>query len=166
MASTHTGGCFRGVVQIEATGAPEEMSYCLCTSCRSYTGGPLVAFTLFKSENVKVTKGTEFLGRFSKTEMSDRRFGTKCGGPIMTGHLTLGFTDVYAAAIPSIPFRVSYPFELRRSFAADRGWPSQVERLPCRSRRIRRDNSPNSSRRRSGTGQTRRLPCGDSYAAE
>ena len=104
MGDTHTGNCFCGAVVIEVAGAPEEMGYCHCTSCRSYTGGPLVAFTLFKSENVRVIKGAEFLGRFARTEMSDRRFCTKCGGHIMTFHPTLGFTDVYAAVVPSMPF--------------------------------------------------------------
>lgn len=105
MADTHTGSCFCGAVEIEVSGAPEEMGYCHCRSCRSYTGGPLVAFTLWKAENVRVTKGTEFLAGFNKMGMSDRKHCTKCGGHIMTGHPTLGFTDVYAAAIPSLPFK-------------------------------------------------------------
>jgi len=104
MGDTNTGTCFCGAVVIEVTGVPEEMGYCHCSSCRSYTGGPLVAFALFKSENVRVTRGAEFLGRFNKTGMSDRQFCRKCGGHLMTGHPTLGFTDVYAAAIPSMPF--------------------------------------------------------------
>ena len=84
MTAMHTGSCFCGAVEIEVTGAPEEMGYCHCGSCRSYSGGPVSAFTLWKSENVKVTKGAEFLGRFKKTEMSERRFCTRCGGHIAT----------------------------------------------------------------------------------
>jgi hypothetical protein len=83
------------------------MGFCHCGSCRSYTGAPLVAFVLFKAENVKVTKGAEAIGRFQKSEMSERQFCTKCGGHIMTGHPTLGFTDVYAAAIPTVSFKPS-----------------------------------------------------------
>ena len=105
MADTHTGSCFCGAVEIEATGASEEMGYCHCRSCRSYTGGPLVAFTLWKAENVKVTKGAEFLGRSKKTEFSERRFCTRCGGHIMTDHPTFGLVDVYAAVIPTLPFK-------------------------------------------------------------
>lgn len=107
MTSTHKGGCFCGAVEIAVTGAPEEMGYCHCGSCRSYTGAPLVAFALFKAENVKVTRGAEAIGRFQKSEMSERQFCTKCGGHIMTGHPTLGFTDVYAAAIPTVSFKPS-----------------------------------------------------------
>jgi len=39
-----------------------------------------------------------------KTKMSDRQYCTKCGGHIMTGHPTLGLTDVYAATLPSLKF--------------------------------------------------------------
>lgn len=105
MESVHKGGCFCGAVEIEVTAPAEEMGYCHCNSCRSYTGGPLVAFVLFKAEHVKVTKGMELIGRFAKSEMSERQFCTKCGGHIMTGHPTMGFTDVYAAAIPTLGFR-------------------------------------------------------------
>ena len=105
MAETHTGTCFCGAVAIEVTGMPEEMGYCHCNSCRSYSGAPVVAFTLWKEENVKVTKGAELLGRFKKAEMSDRRFCTRCGGHVMVDHPGLGFTDVYAAVIPTVAFK-------------------------------------------------------------
>jgi hypothetical protein len=107
MADTHAGTCFCGAVVIEVTGAPEEMGYCHCNSCRSYSGGPVNAFTLWKRENVKVTKGAEFLGRFNKTEFSDRRFCTRCGGHVMVDHPTLGLTDVHASTIPTLAFKPS-----------------------------------------------------------
>ncbi|MGH6854798.1 MAG: GFA family protein [Aestuariivirga sp.] len=104
MTDKHAGTCFCGAVTIEVTGAPEAMGYCHCSSCRSWSAGPVNAFTLWKPENVKVTKGAQFLGHFKKTAMSDRQFCTKCGGHIMTDHPTLGLTDVYAATIPSVKF--------------------------------------------------------------
>ena len=107
MADTHVGTCFCGVVAIEVTGAPEEMGFCHCNSCRSYSGGPVNAFTLWRRENVKVTKGAEFLGRFNKTEFSDRRFCTRCGGHVMVDHPTLGLTDVHASTIPTLAFKPS-----------------------------------------------------------
>ena len=64
-------------------------------------------FTLWKRENVKVTKGAEFLGRFNKTEFSDRRFCTRCGGHVMVDHPTLGLTDVHASTIPTLAFKPS-----------------------------------------------------------
>ena len=105
MADKHTGACFCGTVKIEVTGEPAAMGYCHCSSCRSWSAGPVNAFTLWKPENVKVTKGAEFIGHFKKTEMSDRQFCTKCGGHLMTGHPTLGLTDVYAATVPTVAFK-------------------------------------------------------------
>jgi hypothetical protein len=104
-ADTLTGRCFCGAIEIQVTGKPEEMGYCHCSSCRSYSGGPVSAFILWKSENVRVTKGAELLGRFNKTGMSDRKFCTRCGGHIMTAHPGLGVTDVRPPAVPHILFR-------------------------------------------------------------
>jgi hypothetical protein len=105
MAETHTGTCFCGSIAIEVTGAPEAMGYCHCSSCRAWGAAPVNAFTLWKPENVKVTKGAELLGRFKKTAFSDRQFCTRCGGHIMTDHPTIGLTDVFAGVIPNVPFK-------------------------------------------------------------
>jgi len=104
MNDQHSGSCFCGAVKIEASGAPKAMGYCHCESCRSWSAGPVNAFTLWKPENVKVTKGGEFVGRFKKTANSDRQFCTKCGGHLMTDHPGLGLTDVYAAILPTVAF--------------------------------------------------------------
>ncbi len=105
MADTYIGTCFCGAVQIEATGAPEGMGYCHCRSCRSWSAGPVNAFTLWKPENVKVTRGADLVGHFMKTPVSDRKYCTKCGGHLMTDHPPLGLVDVYAATIPDLKFQ-------------------------------------------------------------
>ena len=57
MSDTHAGTCFCGAVGIEVTGTPEAMGYCHCESCRAWSAGPVNTFTLWKPENVRVTKG-------------------------------------------------------------------------------------------------------------
>jgi hypothetical protein len=104
MTDLHTGTCFCGAVEVQVAGAPEAMGYCHCASCRSWSAGPVNAFTLWKPENVKVTRGAESLGHFKKTGMSDRQFCTNCGGHLMADHPPLGLVDVYAATIPSLKF--------------------------------------------------------------
>ena len=54
-------------------GEPLEMGYCHCENCRRYSAAPVSAFTLWKWENVKLTKGAEFLGKFKSSDISDRR---------------------------------------------------------------------------------------------
>ena len=105
MTDTHAGACFCGAVEIEVSGAPEAMGYCHCSSCRSWSAGPVNAFTLWQPENVKVTHGDESLGHFMKTPSSDRMFCTRCGGHVMTHHPAFGLTDVYAATIPDVAFK-------------------------------------------------------------
>jgi hypothetical protein len=102
--TVHKGRCFCGAVEIEVRGTPEAMGYCHCSSCRSWSAGPVNAFTLWKPENVTVTKGVDHLARFAKTEMSGRQFCKTCGGHVMTEHSPLAMIDVYAATIPSLKF--------------------------------------------------------------
>jgi hypothetical protein len=104
MATQHTGACFCGAVTLEVTGVPEAMGYCHCSSCRSWSAGPVNAFTLWKPASVKVTRGSELVGRFKKNANSERQWCTKCGGHLLTDHPLWGLTDVYAATIPSMQF--------------------------------------------------------------
>lgn len=104
MRDVHKGECFCGAVQIEVSGSPEGMGYCHCASCRSWSGGPVNAFTLWKPDSVKVTKGAEHIGTFAKTEMSQRKYCTKCGGHLMTDHPPIGLVDVFAATLPDLKF--------------------------------------------------------------
>ena len=101
---SHVGRCFCGTVELEVTGSPEGMGYCHCSSCRSWSGGPVNAFSLWKPDAVKVTKGAEHIATFQKTKMSLRKYCAKCGGHLMTDHPTLGMIDVFAATIPTLKF--------------------------------------------------------------
>jgi hypothetical protein len=101
---THVGRCFCGTVAVEVTGAPEAMGYCHCSSCRSWSAAPVNAFTLWKSDAVRVTEGAEFVATYQKTRLSRRQYCMRCGGHLMTDHPPLGLIDVYAATIPSLPF--------------------------------------------------------------
>lgn len=105
MASKHVGTCFCGTIAVEVTGEPEAMGYCHCASCRTWSAGPVNAFTLWKPGNVKLTRGAEHLGSFKKSETSIRQFCTRCGGHVKTEHPTFGLTDVYAAILPTLKFR-------------------------------------------------------------
>ncbi len=105
MTETYQGECFCGSVKIEAAGAPQAMGYCHCRSCRSWSGGPVNAFSLWRPEDVKVIAGADSLATYAKTEMSERQYCTKCGGHLMTNHPTLGLVDVFAATLPGLDFQ-------------------------------------------------------------
>ncbi len=105
MPDTYTGQCYCGSVTIEATGAPVDMGYCHCGACRKYSGAPVNAFTLWKPDNVRVTKGQEFLGKFKSSEMSERCYCSKCGGNVFVEHATLGLIDIPAGVLPTLAFK-------------------------------------------------------------
>jgi hypothetical protein len=98
----HIGSCFCGAVEVQVTGSPEAMGY--CRSCRSWSGGPVNAFSLWKPEAVRITAGSQHVAAFAKTEMSQRKYCRKCGGHLMTNHPTLGLVDIFAATIPTLAF--------------------------------------------------------------
>ncbi len=102
---TYEGGCFCGAVQFTVTGEPAAMGYCHCESCRSWSAGPVNAFTLWKPEAVRVTKGADNIGTYNKTPNSARKWCRTCGGHLFTEHPGLGLTDVYAALIPDLSFK-------------------------------------------------------------
>ncbi len=104
MTNTYRGACFCGAVQIETQGEPEAMGYCHCGSCRSWSAGPVNAFTLWKPQAVRVIAGAEHLATFSKNPLSERQYCAKCGGHLMTNHPPIGLVDVYAATLPTLKF--------------------------------------------------------------
>jgi len=124
----HKGGCFCGSVQIEVSGEPESMGYCHCQSCRSWSGGPANAFTLWRPEAVHVTAGAQHVGMFQKTAASQRQYCTKCAGHLMTNHPPLGLIDVFASTIPSHASGPPSTSTMQRQFS-----PCETD---CRSSRI------------------------------
>jgi hypothetical protein len=100
----HFGSCFCGAVKLAVAGSPVAIGYCHCRSCRSWSGGPVNAFSLWKPEDVQITAGAENVSSFEKTKLSQRQYCKKCGGHLMTNHPPLGLVDVFAATIPSLDF--------------------------------------------------------------
>src|SRR3954469_25934236 len=105
MTGSYTGACFCGAVEIRVTGEPSAMGYCHCRSCRSWSGGPVNAFSLWPADAVEVVKGAEHVATYAKTEMSHRQYSRLCGGPLMAAHPPLSLVDVFAATIPDLEFK-------------------------------------------------------------
>jgi len=95
-AATYKAGCFCGAVELEATGKPVFAGYCHCGDCQAWSAAPINAFSLWKSDSVRVIKGEADIGTFHKTENSYRKFCKVCGGHVMTDHPRMRLVDVYA----------------------------------------------------------------------
>jgi hypothetical protein len=63
------------------------------------------AFTLWKPEAVRITRGAGNIGTYNKTPKSSRKWCKTCGGHLFTEHPNWGLTDVYAAVIPTLNFK-------------------------------------------------------------
>jgi hypothetical protein len=105
MDNTYEGSCFCGDVRFTVSGEPAAMGYCHCESCRSWSAGPVNAFTLWKPGAVRVTHGADRIAAFAKTPGSVRKWCQTCGGHLFTEHPGWALIDVYAAAIPRFPYR-------------------------------------------------------------
>ena len=68
MPTTHSGKCFCGMVEVTVTGEPVGMGYCHCSSCRSWSAGPVNAFTLWPTSAASVTKGVDKIGAYQRSE--------------------------------------------------------------------------------------------------
>lgn len=101
---SYHGSCFCGTVQFTVTGEPGGMGYCHCESCRSWSAGPVNAFTLWPTDAVRITRGDDNIGSYSKTPLSVRKWCKTCGGHVYTEHPEWGLIDVYAASIPDLEF--------------------------------------------------------------
>lgn len=102
---TYQGACFCGAVQFTVTGKPAAMGYCHCDSCRTWSAGPVNAFTLWKPEAVRVTRGADKIAGFGKTSNSQRKWCKACGGHLFTEHPQWELVDVYAALIKEFPYQ-------------------------------------------------------------
>ena len=105
MDKSYKGSCFCGNVQFTVTGEPAAMGYCHCESCRTWSAGPVNAFTLWKPESLKITKGSDQIGMFAKTPKSQRKWCKACGGHLFTAHPHWNLVDVYAAVIPGFEYK-------------------------------------------------------------
>lgn len=104
MSQSIEGRCFGGDVQLAVSGQPEAVGYCHCSSCRHWSAGPVNAFTLWKADAVRITRGEELLASYSKHPQSERKWCSRCGGHVLTHHPQWGLVDVFAAIIPDLRF--------------------------------------------------------------
>ena len=112
------GGCMCGAVRYEATGKPCVVAYCHCTDCRGITGAPVVTWVLFKTKNVRFTKGKR--NTFESSPGIDWGYCDQCGTPLTWegNAFDTHFTG----------FRIS-TLDKPEEFVPDRHWYDS-ERLP------------------------------------
>ncbi len=104
MSDIKTASCFCGGVEVSVEGAPLVQGFCHCDSCRRWTAQPFLAFALWPSPMVRVTKGEALVGQAPRNPNLTMHFCTECGGHVMAVSSAAGFTDVFPMIIADFAF--------------------------------------------------------------
>jgi hypothetical protein len=75
---TITGGCLCGRTRYQVSGAPRNLCFCHCRSCRRAAGAPLVAWGTFDFQQFRVLDGSAYLLHRSSPPV-ERGFCSVCG---------------------------------------------------------------------------------------
>jgi hypothetical protein len=72
-----TGQCHCGAIRYETSGDPMHHALCHCTDCRRSAGAPMVGWTMFKADQVRVLSGEPKI--YASSEHGRRHFCGACG---------------------------------------------------------------------------------------
>ena len=128
-----TGGCHCGAIRYEAEGEALTHALCHCTDCRRHAGAPMVGWTMYKLDVVKVTKGTPKI--YASSEHGRRHFCPDCGtGLFYTNEAVLpGITDIQSGTLDdpdSLPPSAHIQTADRIAWMNDIGSLPQFARFP------------------------------------
>jgi hypothetical protein len=123
-----TGGCHCGAIRYEAEGEALTHALCHCKDCQRHAGAPMVGWTMYPQNAVKVTSGEPKL--YESSEHGRRYFCPNCGTGLFytNGHVMPGIIDIQSATYDdpnAIPARMHIQ-------VADRiAWMQRAHELPA-----------------------------------
>src|SRR5262245_33580750 len=96
---TITGGCHCGAIRYAIDGQAINHALCHCTDCRRSAGAPMVGWSMYPADAVKVTKGTPKV--YESSTDGRRSFCGACGsGLFYTNAVNLpGIIDIQSATL-------------------------------------------------------------------
>ena len=112
-----TGGCHCGAIRYHTEGEALTHVLCHCTDCRRHAGAPMVGWTMYPLDAVKVTSGMPKV--YASSEHGRRHFCPDCGTGIFYTNADVlpGIIDVQSATYDdpdAVPARahIQVPTEL------------------------------------------------------
>jgi hypothetical protein len=92
-----TGGCHCGAIRYEAKGEALTHALCHCTDCRRHAGAPMVAWTMYAEDAVKVTQGEAKV--YESSQHGRRHFCPNCGTGLFytNAQIMPGIIDIQSA---------------------------------------------------------------------
>ena len=130
-----TGGCHCGVIRYQAEGEAITHALCHCTDCRRHAGAPMVGWTMYAQDAVKVTKGTPKV--YASSEHGRRHFCADCGTGLfyVNTQMLPGIIDIQSATYDDPD---SVPARAHIQVAERIGWMARAHELPAFERLSRR----------------------------
>ena len=122
------GGCHCGAVRYEVEGEAITHALCHCADCRRHAGAPMVAWTMYPDEALRVTKGGVRV--YVSSEHGRREFCADCGTGLFyrNAEVLPGIVDIQSATYDN-PDAVPAQAHIQ---VADRiGWMADAHTLPA-----------------------------------
>ena len=93
----NTGGCHCGAIRYEVSGEPFHHSLCHCRDCQLCAGAPMVGWTMYPHDALKVTQGSPVT--YASSENGRRQFCGQCGTGLfyINEQMLPGIVDVQSA---------------------------------------------------------------------
>ena len=122
------GGCHCGAVRYEADGEAMTHALCHCRDCQLCAGAPMVAWTMYKLDAVKVTSGTPNI--YKSSEHGRRHFCNVCGTGLFytNAEILPGIIDIQSATYDN-PNLAPAPIQVQVAERIE--WMENADNLPA-----------------------------------
>lgn len=123
-----TGGCHCGAIRYEVSGEPKTHALCHCRDCRRHAGAPMVGWSMFAADAVKIVRGVPKV--YASSEHGRRQFCPDCGTGLfyVNDNILPGIIDVQSATLDDpdvIPARAHIQVAERIA------WMARAHELPA-----------------------------------
>jgi len=91
------GGCHCGAIRYEVEGDPLTHALCHCSDCRRHAGAPMVAWTMYPEDSLKLTQGVPKV--YQSSQHGRRHFCGNCGTGLFyyNEEMLPGIVDIQSA---------------------------------------------------------------------
>jgi hypothetical protein len=122
-----TGGSHCGAIRYEVDGEALTHALCQCSDCRRHAGAPMVGWTMYPADAVKITKGSP--RTYESSRHGRRQFCANCGTGLLYSNAEVlpGLIDVQSATYDD-PGAV--PAHVHIQVAERIAWMERAHELP------------------------------------
>lgn len=122
------GGCHCGAIRFRIQGDPLTHALCHCSDCRRHAGAPMVGWTMYRTDQVTLIKGTPRI--YASSSDGRRQFCGECGTGLfyVNDRMLPGITDVQSATADDAE---AVPARVHIQTAERLGWMATAHELPA-----------------------------------